>query len=150
MVPIIPTFQLENWRDKIERPLADLLKFCVRENIISLSNSEGQSQRVLLNERRREDIRALWRFLDPSLQPRGAMNDSLRVCVNHTEMLKPPPMFKVSTKPSPIGLKIRPYTASAAFPPIEGRTSMSSMQKKQNMSSINNLMLNINRFRRKK
>ena len=42
--------QLENWRDKIERPLADLLKFCLRENVISLSSSEGQPQRVLLNE----------------------------------------------------------------------------------------------------
>ena len=142
--------QLENWRDKIERPLADLLKFCLRENVISLSSSEGQPQRVLLNERRREDMRALWRLLDPSLQPRGAMNDSLRVCINHTEMLKPPPMFKVSTKPSPIGLKIRPSSASAASLPIEGRTSMPSIKKKQNASSINNLMLNFNRFRRKK
>ena len=142
--------QLENWRDKIERPLADLLKFCLRENVISLSSSEGQPQRVLLNERRREDMRALWRLLDPSLQPRGAMNDSLRVCINHTEMLKPPPMFKVSTKPSPIGLKIRPSSASAASPPIEGRTSMPSIKKKQNASSINNLMLNFNRFGRKK
>ena len=84
---------LDQLKDIIEQPLSALLKFLILENILTVSK---EGEKICLLERKRMDLRVLWRFLDPSLLPKGIVDDSLRVCINHADLLKRPPAFKKS------------------------------------------------------
>lgn len=88
--------QLEIFRNTIEKPLVAMLKFCLTEKLIIESKQGLQYRRVYLVEKRRQELHALWRFVNPTSQPRGATDDSLRLCINYSDALRPPVKLKLT------------------------------------------------------